>query len=101
MPTRSGSPWADHHGFNLTRLRQAVFANEAAPYVPVRADEVELLGPPFEVARFQLGASATSRFTRDVVTHCSDAGLCDGWLGMFSATLAPGRGVLSFTCSTG
>jgi protein arginine N-methyltransferase 1 len=85
-----GPQWADVHGFDLTRLRQAVFVNEVAPYVPVQASEVELLAAPVEVARFELGISAGSRFTAEVAATCTRAGLCDGWLGMFSATLAPG-----------
>lgn len=85
-----GSGWDDVDGFDLRRLGAAVFNNAVTPYVPVAADEVELLAAPAVVAGFQLGASASSRFSHELTLYASKPGLCDGWLGLFSATLAPG-----------
>lgn len=85
-----GSGWSDIHGFDLRRLGAAVFNNALAPYVPVAADDLELLAAPAALASFRLGEATSSRFSSELTMHASGPGLCDGWLGLFSATLAPG-----------
>lgn len=88
--TQFGNGWSDVDGFDLRRLGQAVLKNSLMPYVPVAAAEVELLAVPTTLASFQLGETMSSRFTRELTVHTSCSGLCDGWLGLFTAILAPG-----------
>lgn len=85
-----GPDWNDVAGFDLRRLRQAVFANGVTPYVVVAPGDAEALAAAVTVARFELGASASSRFDHTVQARVEREGHCDGWLGTFEAELAPG-----------
>jgi protein arginine N-methyltransferase 1 len=88
--TTYGPAWTDVAGFDLRRLRQAVLANEALPYVVHDITERDrLLGPGVEVARFRLGVDTSSRFLRKVSCPVETAGMVDGLLATFDVELSP------------
>jgi hypothetical protein len=74
----------------VSRLRQAVFANEVLPYyVYDVTDGDQILGPRVEVAKFSLGTSPSSRFFKQVACHISLAGRLDAVLATFDVALSP------------
>lgn len=86
-----GPQWRDVAGFDLRRLRQAVLTDAVTPYVPhaFGLDDREL-GPRVELGAWQLGVDDSSRFLRDISCPIDQDGQLDGFLGTFTAELAPG-----------
>ena len=84
-----GPQWADVAGFDLSRLRQAVVANEALPYIVYDVAEADkLLGPRTEIISFSLGTSQSSKFLRRVACGVELDGQLDAVLATFDAQLS-------------